>query len=286
MNKMKRIFLLSILIVGVIPGFLYSQAKTNIAVLSFEAKNVGQETADAVADILSTELFNTNRFNVVERQMMTRILEEQQLSMTGITDASQAAEIGKILNVEKIMIGSLSKLGNTFIINSRVVDVETGAVELAQNSTCQGGEDQLPKTIASLVATISQKITVEGSIIRISPTIILVDLGSDHGIKKNQLLEVIREGDVITDLNGSVIGKSEDKIGNLRVKSVKKEYSETEIVQRTLQFRLGDKVRLTTTPVETPAEVKENIETDSGKKVRYKQKKEDDDQVVEPPPPM
>jgi TolB-like protein len=257
-----------------------SQNKTAIAVLNFEAKNVSHETAEAVADILSTELFNTKRFEVIERQAITRILEEQKLQMTGITDMSQAAEIGKVLNVKKIMIGSVSKLGQTYIINTRLVDVQTGAMELAQTAKSENGEDGLPSAIADLVATISQKITIEGSVIKVTPNVILVDLGKSKGIEIGQMLAVFRIGDVITDLGGTIIGKSEDIIGSLRISSVKPEYSEAEVIETKTTLRLGDKVRLTTTPIE--------IKKSDDVKKQYKVKK-----VVDPnkenqaaPPPV
>jgi len=258
-----------------------SQSKMAIAVLSFEAKNVSRETAEAVADILSTELFNTKRFEVIERQAIVRILEEQKLQMTGVTDMSQAAEIGKVLNVKKIMIGSVSKLGQTYIINTRLVDVQTGAMELAQNVKSEKGEDGLPTAIADLVANISQKITIEGSVIKVTPNVILVDLGKSKGVEEGQMLAVVRVGDVITDLGGTIIGKSEDIVGSLRIVSVKPEYSEAEVIAAKMSLRLGDKVRLTTTPIEInkkPEEVKR----------QFKDKKVEDKGKENPaaPPPV
>ncbi|NIA28752.1 MAG: hypothetical protein GWP06_02420 [Actinobacteria bacterium] len=269
-------FLFIILFLAILQKPLFPQAKTAIAVLSFEAKNTSQETADAVSDILGTELFNTNRFQVVERQAISKMMEEQKLQMAGITDMSKAAEIGKVLNVEKIMIGSVSKLGRTFIINTRLVNVETGALDLAQNVKCTG-EDGLPGAIAKLVATIAQKITVEGSIIKITPKIILIDLGKTHGLRPGQVLEVIRIGDVVTNLSGTIIGKTEDKIGLLQVLNVQQEYSEAKALKSKINFRLGDKVRLSTTPIESNKKPKI-------KKKRSRKKSNDNKKPVAPPP--
>jgi len=240
---------------------VYSQTKTTIAVLSFEAKNVNQETADAVADILSTELFNTNRFNVVERQSINSILQEQKLQMAGITDMSKAAEIGKMLNVQKIMMGSVSRLGKTYFINTRLVDVETGALELAQKAKSTTGEDGLPAAIADLVKQISQKVTVEGSIIRIAKGLILIDLGTKNGIHSDQILDVIRTGDVITDLGGTIIGKSEDFVARLKVISAKETYAETQVVESKMPVKVGDKVRLVTTSANAPKKKEKDKKT-------------------------
>ncbi len=272
------------LVIFMVDTLLYAQNKTRIAVLSFEAKNVNQETAEAVADILSTELFNTNRFDVIERQAINKILEEQKLQMTGITDMSQAAEIGKVLNVEKILIGSVSRLGQTYIINTRLVGVETGALELAENIKSQGGEDGLPTAIAQLVSKISQKITVEGTIIKVNQNVVLIDLGKSHGIKKDQMLDVIRIGDVITDLSGTAIGRSEDLIGTLKVINVKNEYSEAQIRQAKVLVHLGDKVRLSTTVIGLQQDTRKTPQPDKKEKQVKKVKKQSDKKPVELPP--
>ena len=243
---MRRLYALAIILVSMAIWTTrgYSDVKTSIAVLPFEARNVRADIAEAVSDILSVELFNTNRFQVIERQAINRILEEQKLQMTGITDMSQAVEVGKLLNVEKIMIGSVSRLGKTFIINSRLVDVKTGALELAQNVKSETGEEGLPNAVSELVKGFSQKITVEGTIIKVTPRTILIDIGEKDGVTIGQELDVIRLGDVITDLAGTTIGQAEDVIGRLRVLKLSDEYSEASIVEQKLQFRLGDRVRL------------------------------------------
>ncbi len=283
MKKLHRDLLCTILIC-LISLPVMAQNKTRIAVLDFEAKNVNPETAEAVADIMGTELFNTNRFEVIERQAMTRVLEEQQLQMTGVTDMDKAAEIGKLLNVEKIMIGSVSRLGSTYIINTRLVDVETGVLELAENTKTTNGEDGLPTAIKELVSVISQKVIVEGKIIKVTESNILVDLGSIHGIKVGQVLEVVRIGDVITDLSGSAVGRAEDKIGFIKIVNVKKEYSEAQIVRVKTMIHLGDNVRLTTSVISAPPKEKPQEQPEQ-QKPRPKSKEESKkDKPVDLPP--
>lgn len=283
-----RAILVFVALLGIDLSTGFSQGKPTIAVLNLEAKNVGQETAEAVADILSTELFNSQRFNVIERQSITRILEEQKLQMTGVTDMSQAVEIGKVLNVEKIMIGSVSRLGETYTINTRLVDVKTGALELAQKATSTYGESGLTEAISDLVAKISKKVQVEGSIIRIKGDLVLIDLGQNHGLIMDQELAVMRLGDVITDLGGTVIGRAEDLIGSLKVISVKPDYSETEVNAYKLPFRVGDKVRVTTAPIkvekaEIPDEEQEEKTRQPKKQPRVKKPGEKEPNL-EPPP--
>ena len=125
-------FSVFILLLQLLFSNAYTREKITMAVLDFEAKNMSQSSAEAVTDLLRTELFNTGHFKVVERQRIKKIIEEQRFQMSGITDANQAVEIGRILNVEKIMIGTVTLLGSTHIVNTRIVDVKTGLVVLAE----------------------------------------------------------------------------------------------------------------------------------------------------------
>jgi TolB-like protein len=62
---------------------------------------------------------------VVERERLTEILVEQAMEWTGLFDLSSAAELGKLLGVEGVLIGSLTDQGDTLAIRGRLVDVET-----------------------------------------------------------------------------------------------------------------------------------------------------------------
>ena len=62
---------------------------------------------------------------VVERKRLTEILAEQAMEWTGLFDLSSAAELGKLLGVEGVLIGSITDQGDTLAIRGRLVDVET-----------------------------------------------------------------------------------------------------------------------------------------------------------------
>ncbi|HDQ45875.1 MAG TPA: hypothetical protein ENN17_10330 [bacterium] len=258
MNRRYRLVFNAVILFLVFTVSVFSQGKITIAVLDFEAKNITQQSAEAVTDILRTELFNTGAFRVVERQRIQRILEEQKFQMSGLTDPDQAAEIGRLLNVEKIMVGSVTRLGSTFIINTRIVEVQTGLVELAEAAECRGGEEQLPRAITELALKIFYKVGLEGAIIRVDGEEIYIDLGNADGVKLGQYLDVIRKGDVITDLEGRIIGTRQETIGHALITKVQDRFSVAAVHTRKEAFRKGDLVRPSESdpppkPVERPA---------------------------------
>jgi TolB-like protein len=220
-----------------------SRDKITVAVLDFEAKNVSNQNAEALADLLRTELFNTGCFKVVERQQIRKILEEQKFQLSGVTDADQAAEIGRLLNVKKIMIGTVTLLGGTHIINTRIVDVQSGQVELAEAVESRGGDEMLPNAVTELALKVSYKIGLEGSIIRVSGETMYIDLGTADGLKVGQAFSVIRSGEAVTDLEGRIIGTNSEVIGSLLIAKVQDRFSEAAVQEQNIPFKRGDRVK-------------------------------------------
>ena len=81
--------------------------KTKIAVLDFQLQGKGYETEDMgklVAEWLVTALVKEGRFDVVERRLPEKILNEQKLVMTGVVNESSATKLGKLLGVKVIAL--------------------------------------------------------------------------------------------------------------------------------------------------------------------------------------
>jgi TolB-like protein len=76
---------------------------------------------------------------IVERDRLTEILAEQAMEWTGLFDLSSAAELGRLLGVEGVLIGSITDQGEILSIRARLVDVETAqaltAAETSVNKT-------------------------------------------------------------------------------------------------------------------------------------------------------
>ncbi|MCB4790805.1 MAG: PorV/PorQ family protein [Elusimicrobia bacterium] len=100
----------------------------NIAVSEFIAKNTSAADASIVTDFIRTELVSCGEFNILERANMEMILAEQKFQISGCTNQECAVKMGKILNVKVVLIGSLSKLLETYYITVSLVDVETGKI--------------------------------------------------------------------------------------------------------------------------------------------------------------
>lgn len=86
-----------------------SLAKARIAVLSFQDNSGAGAPAAAIADMMTTELFNTGLFSVVERSRIDQIAMEQRMSAQGLTSPSSAVQMGQLLGAEYLMTGSITQ---------------------------------------------------------------------------------------------------------------------------------------------------------------------------------
>ena len=121
-----------------------------IAVLPFaDAPNAPQ--SGQIVQGLASQIFAQHGFIVVERARLYNVLSEQQLSLSGLSDTTQAIRVGKLLGVNAIVVGEVGQysvmerhtdttyFGRTLLIpipgkqwtesyvslSLRVVDVET-----------------------------------------------------------------------------------------------------------------------------------------------------------------
>jgi tetratricopeptide (TPR) repeat protein len=123
--------------------------KTRLAAMDLAPKGIDLSTAEGISDLLRTELHRTGRFVVIERSEMKMVLEEQAVQMSGCVEAACAVQIGKLIAARKIVVGSVMRLGDTIILNARVVDVEKGTVDKADKATAKGLEE-VPGAVADL----------------------------------------------------------------------------------------------------------------------------------------
>ncbi|MDI6739827.1 MAG: CsgG/HfaB family protein [Candidatus Edwardsbacteria bacterium] len=87
--------------------------KKRIAVMDFEDKtgHGGWHIGSGMADMLTTALVKSGKFMVIERQQIEKVMQEQAMGQTGAITAQSAAQVGKVLGVELMVMGSVNEFG-------------------------------------------------------------------------------------------------------------------------------------------------------------------------------
>ena len=156
MRVAKRSFTLALLfLLSGVPA-LHARPQ-RLAVLSLEGEGIDSLEVATATQFLVTDIVMTEKFIVLDRANIERILGEQAFQRSGVTSAADAARLGRLLNVQKILFGSLLKLGGEYYLNVTVIDVETAAIALAARESC-GSMDQLPQLTQKIAQQLAQMV--------------------------------------------------------------------------------------------------------------------------------
>src|SRR5690554_6928204 len=94
---------------------LSANQATTVAIVDF-TNNSGRylpQIGESASEILGVLLVENQVFNVVERQKLRTIMEEQSLVASGLVDNEQSAiEMGKLLGADLVITGSVLSYGD------------------------------------------------------------------------------------------------------------------------------------------------------------------------------
>jgi len=301
LRKKKSLILAGLFLILLAGGLFIPQQdaaaqKIRIAVMPFKIGNIknwwgwGWDPGEGISDMLVTELVNSGRFSVVERERLDEVLQEQNLAREGVVNAATAARIGRILGVQLFVFGTVTQfsLDSKIIklpilgklaewrarctLNARLVNVETseimaavtgqGAksqsnVALSENwgdlsgftfgssrfaehilgkATTKAVEDVAEgieeKTVGLTPVVVTPEVTptvtpevepevIEGLVAKVSDDEVIINVGSEKGVKVDDIFSVRRITETITDpQTGEVILETKDKIAEIKISQV------------------------------------------------------------------
>lgn len=118
-----------ILIVLMITSFTaVSQSKARIAAISIDGKGLNVDN-EVLTGIINLELEKTNRFEVLDKYDVADAMKKNSISPYECYGKSCLVRAGKLLKTDKMLTGSVEKIGNKIIVILRMVDVAGDAIE-------------------------------------------------------------------------------------------------------------------------------------------------------------
>ncbi|HXP90379.1 MAG TPA: CsgG/HfaB family protein [Fibrobacteria bacterium] len=130
-----------------------------VAVMPLQPKGVSGIDADVITDAIATQLQQSGMVRVMERAQMDQILKEQGFQQSGACDGADCAvQMGKLLSVDRILVGTVGLVGRTYTLNLRLVAVGTGEVLRSDMKSHPGTIDDVltslvPETVSDLVGS-------------------------------------------------------------------------------------------------------------------------------------
>jgi hypothetical protein len=121
-------------------------------------EGVPPSTAAAITEALVAEVRRQSGADVVTQREIASILSlENQKAMLGCSTDACMAELGGALGAERLVAGDMAKLGESFLLHVRVVEVKKVRVAAQADRRLRGGTiddvlDVLPAVVAELFA--------------------------------------------------------------------------------------------------------------------------------------
>lgn len=109
---------------------LKGEPARKVAVLSFPYTDGSSALGSRIVqERLTTFLAEGGSVQVVERQLLQKILDEKKLAQTGILDPRTSQELGRVLGVNALVTGTLNDLtGGRTEINARAIETDSGRI--------------------------------------------------------------------------------------------------------------------------------------------------------------
>jgi curli biogenesis system outer membrane secretion channel CsgG len=296
-----------------------AQEKKRVAVLDFDFSTVQRwwdynwDIGAGVSDLIVKHLVNDGTYSVIERRALDAVLAEQNFSNSDRADPTSAAQIGKVLGVDAIIVGSITQFGTekkktsigglagkwggwgggdvgksegkaVVAIDARIVNIDTAEIlgvaegkgESSRSGLMLGGaggggggfgaggidmsSSDFRETIigeathAAAEALTSdliganeripvREVVIKGLIAYVDGSFVIVNLGSNHGVKAGSELKVERVKQVVKDpASGRVLRELTDQVGMIRITKADGDSSEATVISGS-DFQVGDVVK-------------------------------------------
>ncbi len=118
--------------------------ESNLRIAIFDPTSSGtsidEGTKIAIREIISSTIVNLGGYNIVERSMLEKVMEEQSFTNSGVVDDNQATEIGKLAGANKVIVSVVTLTGGRNMLSVKIIDVKTAQVERQKVKVVTSGE--------------------------------------------------------------------------------------------------------------------------------------------------
>lgn len=200
-------------------------AETSVAILPMESLGVRGLNAEEAQSSLYRHLAESGRFILTHSEQAGEVLEKNNIHLGVRIDPEDAAKIGTLLDVNKLIATRIYMKGTAhFAIDYRVIDAETGNTELSGEVSERGCS--AAETGSFCASDILQAYPRIGHIEEEKDGLFEIDLGSRDGLKKGSLLFVARKQ---APEKEEALPPVESRVGTLVVTEVSPDQAQAEI---------------------------------------------------------
>lgn len=139
------------------PAFDEQQTWRTVVLPPVESLGYSLSQTAGLYDYAGMALLRTGRFTVVDRTVVDQLLDEQELSYSGVADQATAVQLGKLLGAEAVMTINVTRISHDSfwddepeqrdaVLHVKIISVETSEVlytSVGQGNDFDGAEGAL-----------------------------------------------------------------------------------------------------------------------------------------------
>jgi hypothetical protein len=219
----------------IVPSSRQNSARMSLSVLPFNGKIKNTTVQDMADDFLVAALVDQKRFQIVEREKLKQILQEQKLSREQLTDPEHSIRVGKLLSADAILATTIAEGQRSLEIITRLVNSETAEVMETKDVYI---EDKSLAAVKELMEGLASKLTlgfpvVEGIVVKREKGTLFSDMGSSSGVRASMAAAIYRRGKEIRHpTTGKSLGWDMAKIGDGTIEDVQDGFSKVRLNEK------------------------------------------------------
>ncbi len=238
-------------------------AKTVVGIMDFENKaGVSYNVSDTLVDMLTTAFEKSGKFQVVERDQLDKLFDEQALGASGAVDRTTAARTGQLRGADYLLIGvvtecgvskkntraynvSISNASATLAVDIRFVDSTTGntmftetfkssrsnvAVSSGHADVRTGVGHEMARDVINGVAVRTLSSVYPPKVAQVKGKEVALNYGEIMFAPGETWNILSRSEGIIDPDTGERIGYAEDEVGSIRITKTDRSLSWGELI--------------------------------------------------------
>ncbi len=214
-----------------------NDGRIKLLVLGLNPFGLTESATEQIGLILQKNLRNTEHFDVVGPREINAAFERAAPDLVDCREIACGVEVGKRVNADFVLVGTLNLADNVFALRLRVIDTSNNLTDYAEEIRFK--DESMDDDLFQLANNISRNSLLRGRVLSTSIRGIVISLGKVNGIKLGDHLVIYKQEVPITNLEGQQIDTQRKNVAIVTVLNVNQNSSEAILVHKTEEPQVG-----------------------------------------------
>ena len=219
----------TIMVIRKTPRSLMLDQRLRISVFPFDHKGEGADVGLGFQDQFLFQMIQPRRFQLVERDKLDLILQEQRMGQAGLIDTTTAVRLGRLAAAHAVVTGAIIETHTGIEVIGRVIDSDTAVILCVLDVY---GEDKSAEGRRRLAQWLSLKIhhqfpLVDGAIVNREGDVIYTDLG-EQKLRAQRRILIYKERP-IHGAGNQILGMDQQIMGHAWITQVQEQLSKAKL---------------------------------------------------------